>query len=94
MNEYNYGATVTLRCDFKVNDVLTDPTTATLTVTTPSGVSTSYTYAAATVTKDAVGQYSKALASSEPGEWVYTFTGTGTCAAVGTGRFSLRRFGA
>ena len=94
MNEYDFGATVTLRSDFKVANVLTDPTTVALSVTDPSGDVSNYTYAGTTITKDAVGQYSKAIVCSEAGEWVYTFTGTGTCAAVGTTRFAIRRAGA
>lgn len=94
MNEYDYGDTVTMRVDFKVSDVLTDPTTVSLTVTDPSGDATTYTYAGATVTKDGTGEYSKALACSESGEWIYTWTGTGACAAVGTSRFAIRRSGA
>lgn len=94
MNEYDYGDTVTMRVDFKVSDILTDPTTVSLTVTDPSGDATTYTYDGATVTKDAIGEYSKALACSESGEWTYTWTGTGTCAAVGTKRFAIRRAGA
>lgn len=94
MNEYDNGDTVTMRVDFKVSDILTDPTTVTLTVTDPSGDVTAYTYAAAEVTKDGTGEYSKALACSESGEWTYTWTGTGTVAAVGTKRFAIRRAGA
>jgi hypothetical protein len=94
MNEYDYGDTVTMRVDFKVDDTLTDPTTVTLTVTDPSGDATSYTYSGAEVTKDATGEYSKALACSESGEWTYRWTGTGAVAAVGTKRFAIRRQGA
>lgn len=94
MNEYDYGATVHVACDFKVDDTLTDPTTITLQTTDPSGDTASYTHALGTVTKDATGQYSKEITCSESGEWVYTWTGTGTVAAVGTKRFSIRRSGA
>lgn len=94
MNEYDFGGTVTLRGTFKVDSVLTDPTTITLTVTDPSGDETEYTYAEAEVTKDSTGIYSKALACSEVGEWAYTWTGTGDVAAVGTKRFAIRRAGA
>lgn len=94
MNEYDLGATVTMRGAFKVDSVLTDPTTVTLTVVDPSGDSTAYTYAGGTVTKDSTGNYSKALACSEAGEWIYTFTGTGAVATVGVNRFAIRRAGA
>ena len=94
MNEYDYGDTVTLRATFKVDSVLTDPTTVSLSVTDPSGDATVYTYAGTTVTKDSTGVFSKALACSEAGEWVAVWTGTGDCAAVGTRRFAIRRSGA
>lgn len=94
MNDYDNGDTVTLRCDFKVGTTLTDPTTVDLTVTDPSGDVSNYSYASATVTKDAVGQYSKAIVCSEAGEWVQRWTGSGACAAVGVKRFAVRRAGA
>jgi len=94
LNEYDYGDTVTLRCDFKVDNALADPTTIALAVADPSGDVSNYTYAGATVTRDALGQFSKAIICSESGEWVYTWTGTGAVAAVGTKRFAIRRAGA
>lgn len=83
-----------MRAAFKVDSVLTDPTTVALSVTDPSGDVTSYTYAGATITKDSTGNYSKSLACSEAGEWIATWTGTGAVAAVGTRRFAVRRSGA
>jgi molybdopterin-guanine dinucleotide biosynthesis protein len=61
---------------------LADPTTITLTVVSPSGTSTSYTYAGATVTKSATGVYYKDLTPDAAGEWLYRWTGTGTVAAA------------
>lgn len=94
MNEYDHGDTVTLRCDFKVDDALTDPTTVTLEVTDPSGNMQTYTYAGATITRDSIGRFSKAIAVNESGEWVQRWIGTGACAAVGSKRFAVRRAGA
>ena len=94
MNEYDVSDTVTMRCDFKVGTALTDPTAVSLVVTDPAATQTTYTYAGGTVTKDAVGQYSKGLVVTVAGEWIYTFTGTGTVAASGTKRFVVRRAGA
>lgn len=91
LNEYDFGQTVKVSGQFKVDDVLTDPTTITLTVITPAGVSTDYTYAAAQVTKDATGVYSKSVVGNEVGEWIYKWTGTGAVAAVGQARFAVRR---
>jgi hypothetical protein len=50
---------------FTVNGVPTDPTTVTLTVTTPSGVATDYTGGALVHTGGA-GVYSKDVTCSEP----------------------------
>lgn len=60
----------------------TDPTTISLAVTTPSGTTTTYTYAGATITKTSTGVYTKDIACSEAGEWVAVWTGTGTAADV------------
>jgi hypothetical protein len=57
-----------------------DPTTVTLVVTSPTGVSTTYTYAGTTITKLATGLYSKAVACPEAGTWQAQWTGTGTAA--------------
>ncbi len=94
MNEYDIGDTVTVRATFTVDSTNTDPTTVTLAVTDPSGNVDTYTYAASQITKDATGKYSKGISVDEPGEWIYTFTGTGTATAVGTKRFAVRRSGA
>jgi len=94
MPEFDINDTVTLRVDFKVGDVLTDPTTIALSVTDPSGNVDAYTYALSQVTRDATGKYSKALTADEAGEWATTWTGTGACAASSTRRFAVRRAGA
>ena len=52
MNIYENGETVRISGYFTVDGVLTDPTTITLKIQTPAGVETSYTYAAAEITKD------------------------------------------
>ena len=94
MNEYDINDTVTVRATFTVDDVNTDPTTISLAVTDPSGNVANYTYAGGTVTKDSTGVYSKGIVVDEAGEWVYTFTGTGTVVASGSLRFAVRRAGA
>lgn len=94
MNEYDINDTVTVRAAFTVSDVATDPTTISLAVTDPSGNVGNYTYAGGTVTKDSTGNYSKGIVTDEAGEWIYTWTGTGTVAASGSQRFAVRRAGA
>ena len=75
------GKTVTTRGTFKVSGALTDPTTVNLKVREPSGTETTYTYAA-TVTRDSLGVFSKAIALSSSGHWAFRWIGTGTVAAV------------
>lgn len=94
MTEFDIGDTVTLRVDFKVSGVLTDPTTITLSVADPSGNIDNYTYAGATVTRESTGAYLKSITGDEAGEWSATWTGTGACAASATRRFAVRRAGA
>lgn len=72
----------TLTNSFYVASVLTDPTTISLAVTSPSGTTTTYTYAGSTITKTSTGIYTKNIACSEAGEWVAVWTGTGTASDV------------
>ena len=59
---------------------LADPTTITLKVRDPSGTETSYTYAGATVSKEATGIYYKDVTINAQGRWVARWIGTGTVA--------------
>lgn len=79
----------TLTNTFKVAGVATDPTTVSLTVTTPARVSTTYTYAAAQITKTSTGLYTKDLACSEDGEWEYIWTGTTAASDVEAGTWTV-----
>lgn len=72
----------TIRNVFKVGGTATDPTTISLAVTTPSGTTTTYTYAAAQITKNGTGDYQKLIDCSEDGDWIAVWTGTGTAADV------------
>jgi hypothetical protein len=60
----------------------TDPTTVTLRLRNPAGTVTTYTYALAEITKDGVGQYSKAVTFDSAGYWNYRYEGTGTVPAT------------
>lgn len=79
----------TLTNTFRVAGVATDPTTVTLTITTPAGVATSYTYAAAEITKTATGVYTKDIPCTEAGEWQYVWTGTGSASDVQAGTWTV-----
>ncbi len=78
----NFNDVFKLRGSFSVFDtnVLTDPTTVTFKVRTPSGVTTSYTYAGTTVTKESTGVFYKNITLSEAGIWACALVGTGTVA--------------
>ena len=89
MDRFVAGDTVTLRNLFKVASVLTDPTTISLTVTTPAYESTTYTYAAAEITKNGTGDYQRQVTASTAGIWRYKWTGTGSAADVQDGSFTV-----
>ena len=59
----------TLTNTFAVSGVATDPTTVTLAITDPTGTTTTYTYAAAEITKDSTGVYHKDITCSSAGVW-------------------------
>lgn len=86
---YQPGDTVSLSTAFTVGGVATDPTTVSLTVRTPAGVSTTYTYALAEITKDSTGNYSKNVTASAAGLWSWKWTGTGTAAGIDEGTFTV-----
>lgn len=75
---------------FTVSGAPTDPTTVTLTLTSPSGTSSSYTYAAAQIIKDSVGVYHKDVTCSEAGEWTYQWVGTGAATDTTVGTFTVQ----
>ena len=68
---------------------LADPTTVTLTVRTPSGVSTSYTYALSEVTRHGLGVFYKELALAESGTYRYKWASTGAVVAATDGAFRV-----
>lgn len=89
MSAYDNGATVRMSVAFTVSGTATDPTTVSLTVRDPSGTATTYTYAAAQITKDSTGNYHKDITFSTAGTWSYHWVGTGSVAAVDDGEFFI-----
>lgn len=95
MNTYAVGTTVRLWGTFKAASytvtsgvptatyALTDPSTVTLQVENPAGTVTSYTYAAATVSKNSTGVFYKDVALDTAGDWSYRWVGTGAVAVTG-----------
>lgn len=69
--------------------ILTDPSAVSLAVTDPTGSTTTYTYAGATITKTTTGVYTKDIACSTAGVWQYVWTGSGTASDVVAGTFTV-----
>lgn len=78
MKQVIRGTTVRVTGTFKDAGVLTDPTTVSLEVSDSAGTITTYTYAAAQITKTSTGIYYKNVAISSEGSWRVRMTGTGT----------------
>lgn len=91
---YDVGDTVRLSGVFKAGTyavasgvpaftyALANPTTISLTVETPTGVQTTYTYAAAEITRQETGVFYRDVALSAAGEWRVKWLGTGAVAAA------------
>jgi hypothetical protein len=85
INSYPKGSNVRLKANpfADADGTPADPTTVTLTVRDPAGVSTDYTYAAGDLTKSAAGIYYRDVMMAQSGTWLYRFVGTGACIAAG-----------
>jgi len=81
----------TLTNTFSVNGTPTDPTAITLTVTTPSGTATTYTYSLGEITRTGTGVYTKDIACTEAGVWLYLWVGTGTASDAVAGTWTVSR---
>lgn len=82
-----------LRANFAptATNVLTDPTTVTVKIKTPSGVTTTYTYAGSTVTRDGTGRYSRTISLTEAGKWEWQVEATGTVVKTEAGSIKVQR---
>jgi len=90
INLYKKGQKVRCSVEFKVDDVLTDPTTVTFKSKKPTGTITTLVFGTDTaVVKDAVGQYHVDVTTDEKGEWNFRFEGTGACTAVEEAAFNV-----
>src|SRR5262245_40192263 len=79
----------TLTNTFQVNGAPTDPATISLTVTDPTQTATTYTFAAAQITKVSTGVYTKDIPCTIAGTWTYTWTGTTTASDVIAGTWEV-----
>ena len=84
MNRYLPNTAVDMIATFKVNNVLTDPTTITFRIKDPLGVRTVYVYLTNTqLIRDSVGTFRVRHVPVLYGFWFYTFEGTGVAHAPG-----------
>jgi hypothetical protein len=74
---------------FAVNGAPADPTTVSLTVTDPAGVTTTYTYNPGSVTRTGTGAYQELVACATPGLWQYVWIGTGAASDVAMGTWTV-----
>lgn len=70
------GDTRTLTISVTANDAAVDPDTLTLTIRTPAGVSTTYTYGASAIVRDSEGEYHYDLTFTQTGAWTYEWRST------------------
>lgn len=70
------GDTRTLTVAITASDVAVDPDTLTLTIRTPAGVSTTYTYGASAIVRDSEGAYSYEITFLESGAYTYEWQST------------------
>lgn len=79
MSQFFTGDTPRFQAEFRnYSSALADPTTVTLRIKTPGGVTTSYTYGAAQITKASTGIFYKDIKLNEAGTYIYSWEGTGT----------------
>ena len=91
INIYDKSEPVRLQVTFlNIAGALTDPTTVLLTVKSPAGVKTNYTYALSEITRDSIGVYHKDVAASQSGSWYYEWEGTGPVQVVERRQFEVQ----
>lgn len=90
----NIGQKVRLTGTFRNQGSTADPTAVTLLILAPDGTTSSYTYAAAQIVKDATGiyhmDYTVPSSDASVGSWYWRMAGTGTITAVEEGSFDVR----
>lgn len=86
------GDTKRLTATFRnLSDVLTDPTTVTLTVRDPDGTEASYTYAGGTISKESTGVFYRDHDFTKAGRHIERWTATGTVKDVAAREWYARR---
>lgn len=87
---YDIGDVAQLTVTFAVGGSNTDPSAVSLTVTTPAGVTTTYTYAGGQVARVGTGQYHYDLSITEAGTYQFRWLGTGPAAGAEQGSLTVR----
>lgn len=85
---FPYGDTVTLKAEFYVERVLTDPTTVNLTVQDPSGDQST-----PSIQNGGTGIRYVTFEAEEAGRWRYKWVSTGSAAGVKEGGFYVNSSG-
>jgi len=86
---YDENSVIVLTANFALaNGTAADPTTVTLILTNPLGVSTTYT--GGQITRNGVGAYQYNVSSGlTSGHWTYRFVGVGAVQTGGDGAFDV-----
>ena len=85
--EYEFGHAIRLSCEFRLSDVLTDPTAVTLRLTPPQGGS----FYASGIVNDSTGKYHLDYVPPVAGPWQYRFRGTGAVEAADEKPFYVKQ---
>lgn len=90
MDSFDKGDLVRITATFRnAADALTDPTSVTFRHQSPSGTTTSKTFAAGEVTRDSLGVFYYEWVPDASGMWSWRFEGTGAVAQVDEGEFMV-----
>jgi hypothetical protein len=84
MNTYHKGQKVRCSVEFAVSTVLTDPTAVVFIIRQPDETQTTYTYGGVdgVIIKDSTGKYHADISTTQAGDWLMRWEGTGECNAV------------
>jgi hypothetical protein len=90
---YDLGQKVRVSAPFTLlsDSSAVDPDVVKLSVRTPAGVTTTYTYGVGdTIVKDSTGNYHADISTTEAGVWVYRWFSTGNGQTAGEEEFSVK----
>ena len=89
---YDIGDAATVSAAFSVDEVPTDPTTVTVKILDPGGITTTYVYDTdAEVIKDSAGNYHMVVSFNQSGFWYHRWEGTGACEAAGEASLNVQK---